>query len=302
MSPELVAFLEATVRVATPLALAALGETVTQRSGVINIGLEGAMLLGALAGALGALLTGSPSGGLAAGVLAGALTGWLFALLTVRLRCDQIVIGTAFTLGAIGLSGAIYRAAFGVTGAAMTLPAYAPLPLPLLSSIPLAGPVLFVQPLPTYLLYLLIPAVWFVLMRTQPGLAIRAAGESPAAATAAGIRVAALRTAATAFGAALGGMAGATLVLAQAGTFAERMTAGRGFIAIAIVVLGRWHPLGVAAGALLFGAASALQFAFQATGSGVPYQLLLMLPYVVALLALAGAIGRAQAPAALGQS
>lgn len=299
---ELIAFLEATVRIATPLALAALGETMTQRSGVINIGLEGAMLLGALAGAVGGLWTASAWGGMAGGIAAGALMGLLFALLTVRLRCDQIVVGTAFTLGAIGLTGALYRAAFGATGAALTLPAFAPVRLPVLAALPGIGPALFHQPAPTYVLYLLVPAVWIVATRTQLGLAIRAAGESPAAAAAAGIRVSALRIGATVFGAALGGAAGATLVLAQAGTFAERMTAGRGFIAIAIVVLGRWHPLGAAAAALLFGAASAVQFAFQAAGVNVPYQLVLMLPYVVTLLALAGVGGRARAPESLGKA
>lgn len=298
----LAAFLEATVRVTTPLAIAAVGESVTQRSGVINIGLEGAMLIGALSGTVAAIAAGSPWAGLAAGAVAGLIVGWLFALVTVRLRGDQIVVGTAFTLGAIGLTGAWYRAAFGVTGAALTVPAFSPLEIPLLSSIPVIGAALFAQPAPTYLLYALVPLIWFVVMRTQPGLAVRAAGESPEAAAAAGINVPGTKIAATMFGAMMGGIAGAVLVLAQAGTFAERMTAGRGFIAIAIVVLGRWHPLGAAAAALLFGAASALQFAFQAAGVNVPYQIVLMLPYAVTLLALAGVGGRARVPAALGRA
>jgi simple sugar transport system permease protein len=139
-------------------------------------------------------------------------------------------------------------------------------------------------------------------MRTQPGLAVRAAGESPHAAETAGIRVRRLRWRAIVFGGAMAGFAGATLVLAQAGTFAERMTAGRGFIAIAIVVLGRWNPLGVALASLVFGAASALQFAFQAMGFAVPYQFFLMAPYVVSLLALGGVGGRARAPESLGKA
>lgn len=298
----LTAFLEATVRVATPLALAAVGETVTQRSGVINIGLEGAMLIGALAGAVGALAAGTPWAGLVAAAAAGIVVGFLFATVTVRLRGDQIVVGTAFTLGAIGLTGAWYRAAFGVTGAAMSVPSFAPLRIPLLSSVPVIGPALFAQPAPTYLLYALLPVVWFVMTRSQPGLALRACGESPEAAASAGINVRLARTVATMFGSMLGGVAGASLVLAQAGTFAERMTAGRGFIAIAIVVLGRWHPMGAAAAALLFGAASAMQFGFQAAGVQVPYQIVLMLPYAVTLLALAGVGGRARSPAALGQA
>ena len=296
------AFLEATVRVATPLALAALGETVTERSGVVNIGLEGAMLVGALGAATGALWLGGPWGGLAAGAVAGAAIAMVFALVVVGLRGDQIVTGTAITLGAVGLTGALYRAVFGTTGAALTLPTFGPVAVPGLSALPLAGRALFAQPAPTYLLFALVPCVWYVLARTQPGLALRAAGESPPAAAAAGLSVTRLRYAATLFGGLMGGLAGATLVLAQAGTFAERMTAGRGFIAIAIVVLGRWHPVGVFLAALVFGAASALQFAFQAAGLDVPYQFFLMAPYLVTLLALAGVGGRARAPAALGKA
>ena len=259
----LAAFLEATVRVATPLGLAALGETVTERSGVVNIGLEGAMLAGALAAATGALGLGGPWG---------------------------------------GVTGALYRAAFGTTGAALTLPTFAPVAVPGLAALPIVGRAFFAQPAPTYLLFGLVPCVWYALVRTQLGLALRAAGESPAAAEAAGLRVPQLRAAATLFGGVMAGLAGGALVLAQAGTFAERMTAGRGVIAIAIVVLGRWHPVGAFLAALVFGAASALQFAFQAIGLDVPYQFFLMAPYVVTLLALAGVGGRAQAPEALGRS
>jgi len=297
----LAAFLEATVRVATPLGLAALGETVTERSGVINIGLEGAMLAGALGSALGAFWLGSPWAGVLTGVLAGAAVGGLFAIIAVGLRGDQIVTGTAITIGGLGLTGAVYRAAFGTTGAALSLPTIQPLAIPYLSSIPLVGRALFAQPVPTYLLCVLMVAVWLVLTRTQLGLALRAAGEAPEAAEAAGLRVTSLRMGATLFGGAMAGLAGATLVLAQAGTFAEGMTAGRGFIAIAIVVLGRWHPIGAVGAALLFGAASALQYAFQAVGVAAPYQVFLMAPYLVSLLALAGVGGRARAPEALGQ-
>ena len=298
----LAAFLEATVRVATPLGLAALGETVTERSGVVNIGLEGAMLAGALAAATGALGLGGPWGGLAAAALAGAAVASVFALVAVGLKGDQIVTGTAITLGAIGVTGALYRAAFGTTGAALTLPTFAPVAVPGLAALPIVGRAFFAQPAPTYLLFGLVPCVWYALVRTQLGLALRAAGESPAAAEAAGLRVPQLRAAATLFGGVMAGLAGGALVLAQAGTFAERMTAGRGFIAIAIVVLGRWHPVGAFLAALVFGAASALQFAFQAIGLDVPYQFFLMAPYVVTLLALAGVGGRAQAPEALGRS
>ncbi len=298
----LAAFLAARVRVATPLGLAALGETVCERSGVIDIGLEGAMLSGALAAAVAAPALGGPWGGLLAAGLAGAAVAALFALVAVVLRGDQIVVGTAITLGALGLTGALYRALFGATGAALSLPTFAPLALPGLASLPLVGRALFAQAAPTYLLFLLVPAVWYALERLQVGLALRAAGEAPEAARAAGIDVTRLRVGAAVFGGLLGGVAGGALVLAQAGTFTERMTAGRGFIAIAIVVLGRWNPVGVFGAALVFGAASALQFAFQAVGWGVPYQFFLMAPYVLSLLALGGVGARARAPAALGRN
>lgn len=273
-------FLGSTVRIATPLALAAMGELVNERAGVINIGVEGAMLMGALVSALAAHATGNAALGLLAGAAAGVLTNALFAFFTVRLRTDQIVVGTAITLGATGVTGALYRAAFGVTGTALTLPTIA-------------------APVP--LMFIIAPLLWLFLARTQPGLALRACGESPEAAIAAGIDVVRVRFLATLFGGLMAGFAGAVLVLAQAGTFAEGITAGRGFIAIAIVVLGRWHPIGVLGASLLFGAASALQYVFQAAGVAVPYQLFLMLPYAVSLLALAGVFGRARSPEALGR-
>jgi ABC-type uncharacterized transport system permease subunit len=294
-------FLAAAVRVATPLLLAATGETVTERAGVINLGLEGMMLAGALAATLGASAVG-PWTGLALAVLAGMLLAAAFAAIAIGARADQIIAGTALTLGAVGLTGTIYRHAYGTGGAGLALPTLAPVPLPLLSRIPILGPALFDQPAPTYLALVALPVVWWVLFRTRPGLALRATGEGAAMARAAGVRTGLVRTAATIVGGGFAGLAGATLVLAQVGTFAEKMTAGRGYVAIAIVVLGRWHPAGVAVAALLFGAATALQYVFQALGLAIPYQLFLMLPYVLTLLALAGAVGRVRAPADLGKA
>jgi ABC-type uncharacterized transport system permease subunit len=293
-------FLAATVRTATPLALAALGELLVERAGLINIGLEGAILAGAF-GALVGATAGGVAAGYAAAVAGGLLVGALFALCVVALRADQIITGTALTLLSVGATGTLYRALYGSSGAALTLPTSGALPVPGLSSLPVIGPALFAQPAVTYVAYLLAPALAWWLARTQGGLALRAVGERPAAAEAAGISTNRVRTIAVLVGGALGGLAGGTLVLAQAGTFAENMSAGRGFIAIAIVVLGRWRPLGVAGGALLFGAASALQFAFQAMGWDAPYQLFLVIPYLLTLAALAGAVGRARAPAALGK-
>jgi len=293
-------FLGAAVRIATPLLLAALGEMLSERGGVINLGVEGATLTGALAAAIGASAGGTWTG-LAASVVAGLLLASIFALAAIGARADQIIAGTATTLLAVGVTGAVYQAAFGSAGAGLTLPTLGASPIPGLAKVPLAGPALFNQPVTTYIALLAVPLCWWFLFRTRTGLALRAVGESPEHARAAGVPVRRLQFAATLTGGAFAGLAGGTLVLAQVGTFAERMTAGRGFIAIAIVVLGRWHPVGVLAASLLFGAATALQFVFQAMGLAVPYQLFLMLPYVLTLLLLAGLVGGVKAPAALGR-
>jgi simple sugar transport system permease protein len=297
----LTAFLEAAVRLGAPLALAALGETVTERSGVLNLGLEGSIVAGALAGALGALAWGDPGWGVVLGAAAGTLVALVFAAFAVGLGTDQIITGTALTLGGLGFTAVVYESRFGATGTALTLPTLDPFALPLLARLPLVGPALFDQPPTVYLAYLLTPALWWLLFRTGWGLSLRAAGEDPGAAAAAGVAVRTTRVLATLCGGLLGGVAGAHLALAYAGTFTEGMSAGRGFIAIAVVVLGRWNPLWVLPAALFFGAASALQFSLQTLGTDLPYQLFLALPFVLTLAALAGWMGRARAPAALAQ-
>lgn len=300
MSDALAAFLEATVRTATPLAFAALGETVAERAGVINLGLEGCVIAGAFAATAAGLAVGV-GGGFVAGAAAGALVALLVAALVVGLRADQIITGTAATLLALGATGTLFRIFYGDGGVALAIPTLGPTAIPWLSGIPVVGRALFAQPLPTYLLYAAVPLTWWWLYRTHDGLGLRAVGESQAAALAAGLPADRVRVRALLVGGAMGGLCGATLVLAQVGTFAEGMSAGRGFIAIAIVALGRWQPLRVAIASLLFGAASALQYLFQAMGWNVPYQLFLALPYVLTLAALAGG-GRARggAPAGLG--
>lgn len=296
---EFSVFLASAVRLGVPLALAALGETITERSGVINIGLEGSIIAGALGGALGALAFGTAGWGVVAGAGAGLGVAFIFAAFAIGLGTDQIITGTAVTLGGLGMTGAIYQARFGVTGTALTLPTLAPARVPLLADLPWVGDAFFAQAPTAYLAYFLAPILWYFLFRTAAGLELRAVGEGPDAARAAGIHVPRVRFLATLFGGALAGIAGAHLALAHAGTFSENMSAGRGFIAIAVVVLGRWNPILVLFAALLFGAASALQFFLQAFGLDLPYQLFLALPYLVTLAALAGWLGRARAPAAL---
>jgi general nucleoside transport system permease protein len=294
-------FLAATIRTAVPLALAALGELLVERTGLINIGLEGAIL----AGAFGALVGASGHGvllGFAGAIAGGLIIALLFVAFVVWARADQIITGTALTLLSMGATGTLYRAIYGSAGVALSIPTSAAFSVPGLARLPVVGMPLFSQPPITYFVYIVVPILAWWLARTHAGLALRAIGERPDAAEAAGIAVDRVRALAVLCGGALGGLAGGTLVLAQAGTFAEGMSAGRGFIAIAIVALGRWTPLGVVGGALLFGAASALQFAFQAMGWSAPYQIFLAVPYLLTLAALAGAVGRARAPAALGQA
>ena len=300
MSQVITPFLAATVRTATPLALAALGELLVERAGLINIGLEGAILAGSFGSLLGASAGGVPAG-YAGAVIAGMIVATIFAVFVVWFRADQIITGTAITLFSVGVTGTLYRVLYGSSGAALSVPTSAPFVLPGLSRIPVVGQALFAQPPVTYFLYVLIATIAWWMRGTHAGLAIQAIGERPTAARVAGIRVERVRVLAILVGGALGGLAGGTLVLAQAGTFAEGMSAGRGFIAIAIVVLGRWHPLGVALAALVFGAASALQFAIQAMGLHVPYSLFLVVPYLLTLAGLAVTVGRSRAPDALGK-
>jgi simple sugar transport system permease protein len=291
-------FLAATIRTATPLLFAALGETLAEQAGVINVGLEGVMIVGAL----GALLGGNTgvAGGFVSAAIVGAAVAALFALFAVAMRADQIVTGTAITLFGLGLTGTVYRWVYGPTGTALSIPTMHPFALPGLSRIPVLGPALFDQPPVTYAAYLLVPILWWWTYRTHAGLGLRVVGQNPEAARAAGIAPRAMQCAACIVGGVLGGIAGGTLVLAQVGTFAEGMTAGRGFIAIAIVALGHWHPVGAALAALAFGSVSALQYVFQAMGWHAPYQLFLAVPYVATLVALA-LMRRGQAPAGLGK-
>jgi simple sugar transport system permease protein len=293
-------FLEAAIRASLPLALAAYGELLCERAGFVNVGLEGAMIGGALAAAIGAT-SGSPLLGYAAGTCAGAIIGVMLAVFTVGLRTNQILTGTAMTAGALGMTSLLAQAWFGTAGAALTIPMSPPVAIPGLGQIPFVGAALFRQPLVTYFVFALLPGIWWALYRTRVGLALRATGENPDAVRSSGLSPTHLQSASIVIGSALGGVGGSALVLAQAGTFAEGMSAGRGFIALAVVSLGRWHPLGVAGAALLFGGTSSLQYLLQALGTDIPYQFFLALPYVLTLAVLA-TTGLARQPAWLGRS
>ena len=292
------AFAEATIRTATPLLLAASGELLVERAGLINIGLEGVILGGSFGALVGATHGGNVLG-YAFGAAAGVVVMLVFAAATIGMGADQIITGTAITLLALGATGTLYRTQYGAAGAALSIATSAPLPIPLLSRLPVVGVALFAQPVVTYFAVAVIPLIWWWFENTHAGLALRAIGENPLAAIAAGISVRRYRLVAVTIAGAFGGTAGSVLVLAQAGTFVEGMSAGRGFIAIAIVVLGRWTPIGVGLAALLFAATTSIQYLAQAMGFDIPYQLVLALPYVLTLAALAGIGGRATPPATL---
>ncbi|NLL17690.1 MAG: ABC transporter permease [Clostridia bacterium] len=291
----------ATIRLATPIALAAQGETLSERAGVLNIGLEGVMLNSAFAGVVGAYYSGSPWVGLLLGMLVGALTALILAVASITFRANQIVIGAAINILAMGITGVLFRAIFGLEQQ-VTVMSFKPYPIPVLSQIPVLGPVLFQQNVLVYLGYVLVPLLTIVLFRTHWGLAIRAVGDEPQAVDTAGISVIKIRYLAVLIGGALGGLGGVSLSLGQLNLFAEGMISGRGFMALAAVIFGRWHPVGGVLAALFFGGADALQLRMQVLGWQVPYEFMLMLPYVLTLLTLAVFAGRASQPKALGEN
>jgi ABC-type uncharacterized transport system permease subunit len=292
------------IRLAVPLLLAALGETLAEKAGVINVGIEGMMLGGALAGFAAAFGTHNAWVGAGAALAAGVALAALFAWLTVGLGADQVVVGTAVNILALGLTGVFFRALPTLAGA--VAPSFAPLSLPFVHSLPALPAQLLAALLEQnalgYLAWALVPLVWLLLYRTRLGLRLRSVGEYPLAADGAGVRVGRMRVGAVLAGGALAGLAGAYLSLGYTNGFVENMSAGRGFIALAVVILGRWNPFGAAAAALLFGLASALQFQFQATSTHFPYQFFLALPYLLTLLALLLRSRLQAAPAALGEA
>ncbi len=293
------AFLISVLSMAAPILLAALGELIVERSGVLNIGIEGTMLMGAFFALAAAYFTGSTALGLCAGVGAALVMHAIFALLAVNLAVSQVVAGAALNILALGMTGVFYRSMFGITGKAFIVEPLASLPLGPLADLPLVGPLLFDRDPLVYLAIVLVPVIAYLLSRTRYGLELRAAGERPEAADALGLGVYSIRWQALMVSGVLTGLAGAYLTLAYANTFVEGISAGRGFVALAVVILGRWNPWGLAAASLLFGAAMALQFGLQALGTSMPYQIFLALPYALTLAVLAVMGGQAAAPSAL---
>jgi ABC-type uncharacterized transport system permease subunit len=299
-SAFLATWLAASLRLAGPVLLAAIGETFAERSGVLNVGIEGTILLGALASFLTVYVTGMVWFGLLAAMLTGILFNLFLAWMYVTVRASQVVVGLVFNVLALGIATTVYRRALGESSGPQNVAMFAPLHIPGLSDYSWLGPVLFGQTSLLYLTLLLVGLAHFVLFHTSFGLALRAAGENPSAADAAGISVGRMRYIGVLIGGATAGMAGAYLVLAQIGLFRESVVSGQGFIALGIVIFGRWNPWKAALAALVFGACDALQLSLQLGGGNVPPQLLASLPYVVTILAISGLFGgRAVQPAAL---
>ena len=293
------ALLASTLRYATPLIFGALGGLFSERSGVINIALEGMMLIGAFFGAWGADITGTWIGGLVIALAAGALFAAVHAVFAISLRADQIVSGTALNLLAIGITGYMYVAIYGDKGTPDDLPKVPDVSLPI-KSVPLLGDVFGQLNLLVWLALALVLVTWVVVFRTPSGLRLRSAGENPLAAETAGLSVVRTRYLAVMTSGALAALGGAFLSIGFLHTFTQNMTAGRGFIALAALIFGRWRPRGALAATLLFGFGSALAQrlpVFSPSGA-VLFQ---ALPYVLTLIAVTGLIGRSIAPAALGR-
>lgn len=287
------------VAFAIPLLLAASGESISERAGVLNLSMEGMMLTGAFASVLAAVGTGSALLGAIAGTLAGFLFGVGQALLSVRFRADQIVVGIAANALALGLTTFGARVLLA-DGKGQNVPAFTGLHIPVLSELPVIGPALFGQTLLGYLCVLVIVALALLFSgRTMAGIRVDAVGENATSAGWTGLAVNRTRTLGVLIAASAGGLAGAQLALSEVRSFSENMTAGMGYLAVVAVIAGRWRILGILWAALFFGIARAMQFALPALGVHIPYAVLVMLPYVIALVAISGFVGGRKAPSGL---
>ncbi len=283
----IVDFFQGSVRYMTPIMLTALGLLIAERSGVINIGIEGTMLVGAFTGFAVASVTGSLWIGMLLAILAGVLVNLIFAYAVISLRAPQVVVGTAINILCLGITGFLFRGLF--TGAKVigpvSIPTFQKFPIPLLSSIPFLGEIFFNQNIIVYMSLVAVLVIHYVLFRSAVGIKIIAVGEHPRAAESLGISVLKVRYLSVMFSGAMAGLGGAFLTIAHANTFVENMTSGRGFIALAVSIMGRRTPIGVFLGGLLFGGANALQLRIQSLGLEIAYDLILMIPYIFTIIA-----------------
>jgi ABC-type uncharacterized transport system permease subunit len=287
------------VAFAIPMLLAATGEAISERAGVLNLSMEGMMLTGAFASVLGSVSTGSAMLGAVTGVVAGLVFGVFQALLSVRLRADQIVVGVAANALALGLTTFGARILLG-DGRGHNVPAFADIRIPVLSELPIIGPALFGQTLLGYLCLAAIAALAVVFSpRTMTGIRFDAVGEDATSAGWTGLAVNRIRMVGVLIASAAGGLAGAQLALSEVRSFSENMTAGMGYLAVVAVIAGRWKVIGILWATLFFGVARSMQFALPAIGVHIPYAVLVMLPYLIAIVAISGFVGGRTAPTCL---
>jgi simple sugar transport system permease protein len=294
----IVAIAAASLRLATPYLFASLGEMFAQRSGVLNLGVDGIMLVGAFAAFYGTLTTGSVWVGVALAMLAGLAMGMLMSVISVTLRAEQGISGIGLSLFGLGLSSLLFKV---LVGTVKTVDGFRPIRIPVLSDLPYLGDIFFAQNLPVYIAFLLVPVSWYVLERTPWGLSVRAVGQNPAAADTLGVNVTLVRYVCVCLGAVLAGLAGAALSIASVNLFQENLTAGAGYIAVALVYFGGWRPVGILLGAILFSTVTAIQLRMQVLGVEIPSDFAVMLPYVLTIVALTFSANRARQPAALNQ-
>jgi general nucleoside transport system permease protein len=285
------------IRLATPYLYAAIGETFSQRSGVLNLGVEGIMLMGALSGFYMGVTTGNLWIGLLAAAFVGLLMGLMMAFVSVTLQATQGISGIGLHLFGLGLSTLLFKTM--LQGRVESISGFQSIRIPLLADIPYLGEVLFNHNILVYIAFLLVPVANFVLNKTTFGLSVRAVGQNPESADSLGVNVNLVRYTTVSIGGILAGIAGASLSLALINLFQENMTSGIGFIAVALVYFGGWRPWGVLAGALLFSMVNALQLWIQVLGIQIPSDIAVMMPYILTILALAFAVNRTRAPAAL---
>lgn len=294
--------LAAALRMATPIALAAYAGVLSERAGVVNIAIEGMMLMAAMVGDLVMLYTGSIWAGVIAGVLAAGVLALLHAVLSIKFMTDQIISGTAINILAGGITGVAYLRYLAQPARARPLPStLQPIEIPLLKDIPFLGEVFFENRPIVYLMLILTFVIWYALFRTPWGLRVRAVGEHPKAADTMGINVFKMRYISVFLSGLVAGLGGVWFSLEQVGHFDMQMTGGKGFIGLAAMIFGRWNPIGALGAALLFGLPEALQINIAMFLPNIPYQFMSMIPYILTIIVLTGVVGRAVAPAADGQ-
>ena len=293
-------FLAATVRMAAPIALAGLGETISEKAGVSNIGVEAIMLSGAYFSFWAMFQSGTIALAIAFGMLGGVGASLVHAFLALHCKADQTIAGLALNFLFLGLTSFLFLMQFGKTTTLPSIPVLKPIPIPLLSRIPIVGEALFAQDPFVYVLYVMVILLLVFFYKTEWGVIVHAVGESPRAADTAGIKVNTVRYLACVANGVLGGLGGAYLTLVKLGFFMENLTSGKGYIALVAVILGRRNPLGVLCAALVIGSAEALQIRLQTLGSTIPSQAFTMLPYVVTVVVLMLSLGKGHDPAALG--